>query len=84
MGEGLGTQSDSISNSSSKTMMIVLAIGILVLYEIGYSYPYPSSSEWGIRLIAGLIRVSVSVCLPLEGGLEGESCVRMSLVRLGV
>jgi len=65
-------------------MMIVLAIGIVVLYEIGYSYPYPSSSEWGIRLIAGLIPVSVSVCLPLEVRPEMSSCVRMSLVKLGV
>ena len=63
-------------------MMIVLAIGIVVLYEIRYSYP--PSSELKIRLIANLIPVSVSVCLPLEGGLEGESCVRMSLVERGV
>lgn len=65
-------------------MMIILAIGIVVLYEIGYSYPYPSSSEWGIRPIADLILVFVSVCLPLEGGLEGERCVRMSLVEVEV
>lgn len=84
MGEGLSTQtiSNSNSNSSSKTMMIVLAIGIVMLCEIGYSHP--SSLELMIRLIAGLILVSVSVCLPLEVRPEMSSCVRMSLVERGV
>lgn len=63
-------------------MMIVLAIGIVVLYEIRYSYP--SSSELRIRLIADLIPVSVSVCLPLEVRPEMSSRVRMSFVELGV
>ena len=65
-------------------MMIVLAIGIVGLCEIRYSYPYPPSSELRMRLIAGLIPVSVSVCLPLEVGREVNSGDGMSPVELGV